>query len=84
MQFSLERAAAAEVTVKYTSTGGRTAGLFNQHIAHEHAFMLAVALKVRMGNAASPRLRGLLLPFTAFSFTRKGGGWQLGISLGVG
>ena len=43
----MERSQPAHVTVKYQNTGGFGAGLFNQHIAHEQAFMLAVALKVR-------------------------------------
>jgi hypothetical protein len=46
MQVSLERTTPCHITLSYHSFAGGCSGLFNQHIAHEHAFMLAVALKV--------------------------------------
>lgn len=53
MQFSLDTDSEVKLTVSYKSTGAFYAGLFNQHIAHEHAFMLAVALKVRTAHMHS-------------------------------
>lgn len=53
VQFSLDTDSEVKLTVSYKSTGAFYAGLFNQHIAHEHAFMLAVALKVRTAHMHS-------------------------------